>query len=618
MLTREDGCRDEPVTIVEVVMDCCSRDFGNGLCTATGVKCYNTWNTCKDQCNFDCKTKSYWFSSCRLPNHLGIANYTPNIKSVQSSPTKLELGKAFSTRGRIQVCFQDEAHTDQGFDPYWPRGATPIVCATDMPGTLFGRWRARAKFFENRRVNVYHGYCDQALCEMTQESYFIESIKGPSSTGVVCFVLKDPLIFLEDKTAKCPSAKSRVVATQTIGQEYPLRFTLQQELFGPAENEGDGNPYEQIGGFLLRNNYLAGDPKQDAFFARLRHVCIGSETLAVAAEINTATPSGWNIRLLDRAVCGSELKGHKAGKEIIAAETIQNEHISAIICRFLTECSELSDIAIACCEDEVANLIDFDSLEQMVCDAPLAYVCETIICKATGMTTLLNELAKQFLFHIYFDSSVGKIRSKVFKPPACDLEPLHIRECDKVKDTLSAQTSESRVSQVTFYYDTENCAESPSKENSNSVGVAVTADSLKEPCDRREFKTQKEDEVISRWINQCNCYVAPASSERWLFMRSCPAENVTLDLDYHLARQIPLGDFITIEDQWIQDVDGLPSTDLFFVKGKHYLGGCYRLTAERMPFKPGEIAPQFNCDSGCPTLIKEYDRCDPASCLGVW
>ena len=614
-------CRDQRVTIFKISLDYCDNAHGQGACSASGTQCFNTWNTCQRKCDYSCSVKHYWFTSCLVPPHLATS-YTPNIISVDSNPTSLEIGKTFSTRGRIKVCLQDMPHNDQGFDPYWQdRSVIPIVCADDVQGTLFGRWIERVKYFENRLVEIYNGYCDQPLCDFVKETYFIDKVEPPDASGKVCFTLKDPLVLAEDKNAQCPRAESKTVATQIIGNEYELPFTLGVDLDGVDDDPDDdeiARPYSQVNQYLFRNNYLLGDPKQDACFARLKHICIGKEVLRVRAEVNNATPQGWNVVLLDRGVCGSPISPHKSGAKVALAETFDKEHVTDVVLRMLLSCTDLSDVAIACCEDEPINLINYESFEQYRCDAPQSMVGEVIICKSTGLTTLLNELSDQFMFFLFFNAETGKIEIKNLAPPACNLVVPKIENCQIAKGSFSRRQTDDRYNQITYFHNTINCAESLSDSNLGDVTVSISADALAETCNRREYKTRKNKIIKSRWIDECNKYIARANGERWLMLRNCPAEQVTIDTTFDVGKCVEMGGFAQIEHDRLQDETGGPLQDYWMLKGKHNVKDCTRLTFERTAFN-NNMTACFDCDSECVSVVVEPDPCGAYDdCVGIW
>lgn len=611
--TNDTGCRDQRVTLIEVIMDVCANVFNTNPCSAAGEPCYNTFNTCRDHCNYACEPKSYIFTTCEVPPHLAI-QYTPNVRSVSNSGTQLSLGKTFSTRGRISIDFDDIPHNDLGFDPYWPRGAIPI-CPSDKPGTLLGRWIARTEYFQNRRVNVYDGYCDQALCEFTKRSYFIDSIAPSGDAGKVTMVLKDPLILVSDKAAVCPSNDARLVAPRIEGNEFPLEFLLGGAL---DNNEGeDDQPYSQIGQFLFQDNYLAGDPAQDLFFTRLTHVCVGSEVLRVQPEINSAVPQGWNVRLLERATCGTEISAHKIGDQVSAAETFNKQHIADVICRLLTECSEIQEIALACSGD-VEEIIDFESFEAYRCARPLNYTGEVIICKAEGITTLLDQISEEFLLFLYYDPDMGKIRILDFAPPDCDAEIETIDECEMQKNSLSLRRDTDWNNVVSIYYDITDCSKSLSKSNSNSLAIRVDSDTLRSPAERRKFRARNNKEIVSRWFDSCNSFLPKTMAERRLQLDGTPGLTATIGVKYDKGECFNYGQYVRLNHARIQDIHGEPSTDLWYVTGKSVQGSFTSMTLRRTPFDNGIVAG-FNCDTSCPTIAVEVpDDCAVVDCNGVF
>lgn len=599
---------------MELELDVCANTFSQAPCTAAGEPCYNTWNTCRDKANFTCATRSLLFSTCRLPQHIGGSNYFPNILSITESPTRLRLGQTITTRGRIDVTLQDAANTDQYLDPYWPRGAIPI-CPEDMPGTLFGRLFARHKFLENRRVVIHRGFSTKPLCDFRREVYFIDSYSGPDSEGRVQIRLKDPLILAEDKAAQCPTPIDRLAATQVAGNEYRKPFQLGVALDAIDDDPDDDEellPYAQIGNFLLSENYLAGDPRQDAFFARARHVCVGSEVLEVRGEINNAAPRGWNLRLVARASCGSELKSHDVDAKMVVAETFENMHVADALLRLLLECSEIQDIAVACCEDEPEELIDFDSFEALRCSSPLNYIQKAVICKPVGVTKLMDELSEQFMTFVYWDRKSGKIKAQPLRPPDCNQTVNVIEECSIV-GTINMLTPGPQYNQITYYVDPIDCSKPVSKENSGSSITSITGDALNEPCDRRERKSRSAQELISRWITPGNSYIATAMGERKLLMNKCKPAPISLQLLREQADCFELGGFARIHHDMFQSVTGEFSDEYFLITGEvSKEEGCVELTLERVPFD-GTLAPCLNCDTDCPTRASIVPPCN-----GIW
>ncbi len=68
-------------------------------------------------------------------------------------------------------------------------------------------------------------------------------------------------------------------------------------------------------------------------------------------------PRGWNIRLLSRAACGSELSSHSVGDSVQLAETFEPQHVSDVVCRMLLECADLNDVIVNCCDDAAESTV---------------------------------------------------------------------------------------------------------------------------------------------------------------------------------------------------------------------------------------------------------------------
>ncbi len=611
-------CNLTPLTLVEVIVEKCANFFQDGACQSTAANpCYRTNNTCTDQCNYACSTESYWFSTCKIPSHLGIYNYVPNVLSTQHEPTKLKLGQTFSTRGKITVCFQDAPHTDEGFDSSWPRGAIPIRCPEDMPGTLWGRLLARHKNLEGLRVNVYTGFCEyELLCQFNKQSYFIDSHTGPDNACKFCLILKDPLVLAEK--SKCPNNESKLVATSNLGSEFPLPFTLGGPMDG-LDTDG-GNPYALIGSNLLQNNYLVGDKEQDDCFKRLRHICVGKEVMRVrAVKSDDVFPAGWNIQLIERGACGSEISAHDGGSPISLAETFKG-HIAEII-KQLFDCMDLEATGLSCCEDDPFCIIDWDSFDEFICCRPLDIITEdVVVCKGETVKTLLDELSAEFMFFLYYDAVDGKIRIKALKPPECDEEIHEVAECDPVDGSFTQRKTDDFYNVVEYDHTIVDCSSGLSAENLADTTAYADADVLRKPCDRRKHKQRSIKSFNSRWISRSNAYLAKTYGYRWALVRECVGKEISFEFTNEYADVFfELGGFNRIcHHKAPQDTEGNPTRDLWIVKGIAPSEKCTRVSFERMPFNDN-ISPALNCDTNCPTFVTDVlDDCENDDCVGIW
>jgi len=609
----------EPVTIVVFELDGCGLRFGEGACPGIGDRCYNTFNTCTSPCVFECSPQEFVFSTCELPKSLA-RQYTPNIISVTDNPTTLEIGKTFSTRQLTRIKFQDIPHNDAGFDPYFPRGVIPI-CPEDQPGTLMARWIRRVKYFEGRRVSVFRGTCDMDLCDMDRQILYIDKWSGPSSDCVYCLDLVDALSLATDIRAKCPTDQDPIAATSlgVDGFPEPLRLGIALEV--PTDSNPDVDPLGSAGLPLMARNYLSGDPAQDALFARMKHICIDREIIEVEPFISTTPAAGWNLKLKNRARCGSEISSHDVNARIQPVETFENTHIVDVVRRLIEECAGLDTIAQACCTDDNASLIDCQSFDDFRCERPLDFITDTLICKPVGVTTLLNELSTQFLFNLYYDANNSRIRISGLRP-GCPLDDdlPEFTECMMSKMSLTGSNQGDHYSRVVYYHSLIDWTDSIEQENTSNATAEANIDSGRMACDRRTWRTVRTKEFVSRWITDRNQYLARAYAKRWLRLRECDAETVRFETTLALAQCIELNGAAILNHPKLQDVDGSNDTATqWLLKGySPQSGDCAVLTFERAAL--GEISPCFDCDAGdCSTpLVTEMDSCEIPDCVEVW
>ncbi len=146
----------QPVTVVELDLDFCTRTNGVAPCTAavgiTGTqKCFNTRKTCQDPNNYASSAKTYRFSTLPLPLEF---QSIPSLRSVSIAPLRLDPGKGLGIRASVTVAITDHPFTDTfGLDKYLSeRSYNPF-----LRGTYWGKLVG----FKRRGKNYREG-CSQA------------------------------------------------------------------------------------------------------------------------------------------------------------------------------------------------------------------------------------------------------------------------------------------------------------------------------------------------------------------------------------------------------------------------------------------------------------------------
>ena len=105
----------EKINIIEIDVDYCPLVLGGADCasTATGdAKCFNTLETCSAIPSYSAAmspvaaTKTYRFCESRSPHPIAL-DAIPSLKSINISPTKIDLSGGLGVRASISMTFND-------------------------------------------------------------------------------------------------------------------------------------------------------------------------------------------------------------------------------------------------------------------------------------------------------------------------------------------------------------------------------------------------------------------------------------------------------------------------------------------------------------------------------
>ena len=569
------GCRDNPIILAEIILD----QQADG----------NTFNLIQNPCAFQCEAISYWFSNCKnMPPHLPAPTEGQYIiESLTHNPTKLEYGETFSTRGTIKLCMHDLP--DCNGEGYW-----------------LSKFIAKQKFFKNRVVNIYTGTCDQPLECLHKETYLIDYVDQiPDADCRICFTLKDPLSITENAT--CPNKPEELTVLR-----------MPYELDSVGDSTADNNPFEHMGKLLFPEGYTEQEVLECILPAK--YICIGDELIRVEPE---ETATGWNLKLIDRGACDTPIGSHSLGSEFSIPQLYNRTHVTTVIEDLIKRCIDIETVFSVCCPDGNQNIIDWQSFDIYKCENPYHYICDTVICKPVRISQLLKELAQVFLFTLYYDSDTGTIKIKSIKPPNCgDPEVETITECMLAKDSFSRSKSYDSYNRVVIYHTLRNCTGEPSKDNLTEYKASINTESLFDICEQHGQKGVNTLELSTRFINSCNAYVAAASADRWLALRSCDGLEVRISVLKEVADCFALGDFLKIEHDKIRNYLGEFDDSFWYMKGKSHAGyGCVDITIERLNYDRtwahcfSECCGPPEC---CDVPAVAFDFCTSNECLGIW
>ena len=576
MSLAELPCDFQPITIIELVLD---RD-------ADGTSYYES----EDRCAFQCTPTSYWFSDCKAPSQIAAAA-VPNailnqLTSIAWQCSDLQIGSAVPKRGSLRFCLQD----DESKDP-------------DVPGGYISSLFHSQKYWEGRKVVVYTGDCTQTIDQMDRQVYYITKAEPPNAACQVCFTAKDPLSLL-DTGQLCPDT----------GCLPPL--TLRERLPAEIQTSEKGlvldNPFALVNSFILSSNIPIGiDPEIDKKILCTEYVCHEGEVLRVVAAENGPNviveggsfgPAGWNLVLVERAVCGSQLAEHKAGATLSPAAVFQNCHVADVLLELLRECAAIEEIGLVCCDDEIEVMIDCESVEQFRCKNPLAMIDRTIICQPVEVSTLINELGRDFGFKLDFDETTGLLSVVCIQAPTAQEESAVIRQCDIQEGSWRPIGGSDRRSKVSISYGTPDCSESVTKQNAQFSAtwpnVSINAVPI---CERRKYRTIKTVQWSSRWFTERTSYLAQARVQREVCLFECEGFGFEMIADPVLACSLVPGQFVRFEIDKIVDGAGQYSNDLYILTGKCKTASgrsraiCFKLQFQLLYRDTENVAPGFVC-----------------------
>jgi len=592
-----------PLIIVELVLDHCSKVNGQGDCGAT-KQCLATWNTCQDPCAYECQPVSYWFSNCDVPGHLGLENpevfdALPILESWDHSPSKLVPGAMFKGSGSIRLCMQD------------------VKACDGLGGFVLARLIEAQKYFEGRRINVWQGGCNMGFEEMVKSVFFIDRVEGPNKDCGVCFTASDPTSLIGFGKATCPEYK-RLLDT-TYGQPIQMEIGVILEKDATVK-EPNKNPDKFVNAFILSNNFLSdNDGPIDQCFLSTKYICVGDEMMHVIPCINEdVNPQGWNFKLVERGVCGSEIKEHKNGDRVEIVKHFENTHARNVIRCLMYDCANLDQVSVTCCGEDMEPFLSENSLGDYACKRPSDVITDVKFCEVQDVGELLDCMAKELNISIYFDDICQKILVKPYCPPDPEDEIKVITAFEVIKDSFNVKSTDERYSQVIINHDLKDCTKGFTKSNYACAVKNQNIDSLREVCDRRTYKTNRDLVINSKWINGGNAYLATVNALRWAERAVCPPREVQMDVLPETSRCFVMGDIAQIQHEKLTSNGEFVDT-LFMFTGRKMLDDCVRLCFIETPWNGRKYVNRFDCDQEISEIpIRPDDLCQYEDCVRVW
>ena len=385
----------EPITIVELEQPRCALRFGAGLCTATGVKCYNTQSTCGDLDNYDGTGSIKWRFVDDRPTLIDVADYSdadnPETAAFpclsKASTTSSQINAAanltgvspLGVTGTASVSLKDFPWNDAIGDFYiadrsWYSAGKPL----EYRGGFWALWTARNKLFNNMLLRVFDGYVGQDLVDMRERLYVLDSVDGPNESGAVTLSGVDPLRLAGDKKALFPPT-SDLDAYGDFGSSATdvTLFGLGSDLTSDLGNTGS-----------------------------TRYVVIGKEIISYTG--NTDLGDGvYQLTGVTRGALGTEAASISDRDKAQRAGRYEDLPLWTILHDMLTNHSEMPPAFI----DSAAW--DDEGFKYM----PTYKSTRTVIAP-TEIKTLAGQITQQGLFYIWWAEESQKLKLLAVRPPS--------------------------------------------------------------------------------------------------------------------------------------------------------------------------------------------------------
>jgi hypothetical protein len=439
----------ERLTYIEIDVPRCALRYGEtteaGTCPAvlgvdSDLKCFNSRSTCPVLESFEEETVTLRFAkdAAYLPRDIDAI---PLVTQVNLHPATLSLGKDLGIRAALDVTFKDspDPDTHPAGDKYVAeRGYDPFE-----QGTFWGKWRARLPGMRGCRIRLIRGERGQALEEMTQRHYIVESSNGPDTSGTFRVMAHDPLIMLLGDRALAPRPSNGFLVA-------PINTSETAVTLSPA---GIGNLEYPASG----------------------HVCIGGNE--VCAFTRTA-----DALTLTRAQLGSTARAHEAEERVQLVLRYDGEDPADILADLFETYADVDPAWIP-----LANW-------QLETDTYLKRVYGTAIVEPTPVKDLAAQLIEQAALAVWWDDVASQIRLMVLRNVPAEAQVL---DADLyLRSTLKPQEQpDKRVSQAWTYYGVRDPTQ-PLTNKDNYRSSLLTVDLTSEA----DHGGPAIKEIMARWI----------------------------------------------------------------------------------------------------------------------
>lgn len=473
-MTGETVSGRQPITIVEIDQDFCTRSYGVAPCTAevgvTGTqKCFNTLVSCQDTANFDLADESppagtgkitlrFSTPAENLPRDVTLF---PFVVEVTTTPTEVNLGGAdkntspLGRRATVTVTLSDHPYHDRIVDPY----ASERTYDATVQGTFWSKWLRRNPYYQGRALRVMDGYVGQALGDMRVRRYIIEKIEGPTK-GRVKITAKDPIKLLDAKRAQAP---------------FPTSVSLAVAMLRPESTVLS----DSIVDFPI---YLQPAGAGDAF--------VNSDVLRIGSELFRYQNLGSDVlHISQRGLRNTKPTEHKAGDAVQEVYVVEDRTADDVIAELMIDYAGMDSAFI----DTAAWAVEAELWAASL--SVSAWITEP-----TSVAQLVSEIVSQTLCAIWWDALNQHIGFKVLRPRIAGIDAASTAVNDDahlIADEVKIEDRpEERISQCRIYYGQID----PTQGNSATNFASLLTVSDEDAESAQQYGERRIDEIFARWL----------------------------------------------------------------------------------------------------------------------
>lgn len=509
----------KPLTVVELEQPRCVLSFGEGLCTATGTKCYNTIGTCTDRPNYDGSGSIRWrfmddrsgsfdFSDFSDPDNIAVGPMPVQMK-VSTSESEINAGSQLEGKsplgitGRVSVSMSDFETVDRDGDKYFADRAGYVVGrAPKAKANFWALWAARNPLFNDMFLRVYDGYEGQSLSEMRQRVHILDNVTGPNGTGGVTLTGLDPLRLASDNRAKFPRASDL-------------------DLYGPLTVNSE----------TVRVFGLEGDVSETFGISDKNYLAISSEIIGYSGYVS----EGDGVYLLtdvERGALDTDPSEHADQDKVQRVGRYDATSPWLALYDLLSNHTEIPQ--------DFIPLSDWvDECERYI---PTAKV-ERTITSPVDVDKLAGQITQQGLFYVWWDGYAQEVRLLAIRPfsgsPA-----LLTDEADLMRSTTLRRDPRSRLSVVSVLFNVTDPFADGSDENYANKIIMIDGDNIGET---------RAQTIYAPWVRRRSQAVQIAA--KLLIRYKAVPQFLQFSVDAK-DREITVGSVIDVETSTIRTIEG--------------------------------------------------------------